>query len=290
MNAPVPTELDLPPTLLDRETSAFTLTGPSVGKLLQGLLTQDVERLSIGALSESFVLAPRGQVVALVRVGRMAEQWMLATETCCADALMQHLKPHLALSRTAVNCIGTPWRITAASHAAETLSSEAAQALTAGRDGCLLHAGGTVVMCDRALGVPSLAVFAPPPQDGCITPRAAVDALRIVRGEPRFGLDIFADTLPAETGLEARTVSYTKGCYCGQEVVAKQHWLGQPRRRLVHFSWPVHLAPEAALFLGQHEVRLTSRAESHGLVRALGLVPSHALTLLPENACVVGAV
>lgn len=145
-------------------------------------------------------------------------------------------------------------------------------------------------MRDRALGAPSLAVFAPPPQDGCTIPRATVDALRIVRGEPRFGLDIFADTLPAETGLEARTVSYTKGCYCGQEVVAKQHWLGQPRRRLVHFRWPVHLAPESALLLGQHEVRLTSRAESHGFVHALGLVPSPALTLLPDAARVVGAI
>jgi folate-binding protein YgfZ len=52
------------------------------------------------------------------------------------------------------------------------------------------------------------------------------EARRVERGVPRFGPDFGPDTLPQETGLEERAVSYDKGCYLGQEVVARIHYRG----------------------------------------------------------------
>jgi tRNA-modifying protein YgfZ len=61
---------------------------------------------------------------------------------------------------------------------------------------------------------------------------ADLERLRIEAGTPRFGLELDDRVLPAETGLVARAVSFTKGCYPGQEPIARQHHRGKVNRRL----------------------------------------------------------
>ena len=58
------------------------------------------------------------------------------------------------------------------------------------------------------------------------------ETLRIERGRPRFGVEIDETTMPQEAGIHERTVSYTKGCYVGQETVARLYWKGRPNRHL----------------------------------------------------------
>jgi folate-binding protein YgfZ len=60
----------------------------------------------------------------------------------------------------------------------------------------------------------------------------AAECLRIEAGRPRLGLDMGGDTIPQEAGLNARAVSFTKGCYVGQETVARLHYKGKPNRHL----------------------------------------------------------
>src|ERR671928_148140 len=64
------------------------------------------------------------------------------------------------------------------------------------------------------------------PDDG------SVDALRIEAGTPRYGREIDDRVLPAEAGLDERAVSFTKGCYPGQEPIARQRYRGKVNRRL----------------------------------------------------------
>jgi folate-binding protein YgfZ len=71
----------------------------------------------------------------------------------------------------------------------------------------------------------------------------ALEVLRVEAGRPWFGADLDEQVLPVESGQTDRAVSFTKGCYCGQEVVARQHFLGKPRKRL------------CGLWLGDGEVR-----------------------------------
>ena len=66
------------------------------------------------------------------------------------------------------------------------------------------------------------------------------EALRIEAGRPRFGIDMFTDTIPLEAGIEDRAVSFTKGCYVGQEVIVRVMHRGHGRvaRRLVRLVLP----------------------------------------------------
>ncbi|HEX4563157.1 MAG TPA: folate-binding protein, partial [Solirubrobacteraceae bacterium] len=60
----------------------------------------------------------------------------------------------------------------------------------------------------------------------------AAECLRIERGRPRFGIDLDESTIPQEAGLNERAVSFTKGCYVGQETVARLYYRGKPNRHL----------------------------------------------------------
>jgi folate-binding protein YgfZ len=61
---------------------------------------------------------------------------------------------------------------------------------------------------------------------------AAAEIVRVERGQPRYGVDIDESTIPQEAGLNERAVSFTKGCYVGQETVARLYWKGKPNRHL----------------------------------------------------------
>jgi folate-binding protein YgfZ len=91
----------------------------------------------------------------------------------------------------------------------------------------------------------------------------AADILRIERGRPRFGIDMSQANLPAEAGIVERAVSFTKGCYIGQEPVARMHHRGRPNRRLRGLRLSAPVPPGAAVMAGDREAgRLTSSVTS----------------------------
>jgi tRNA-modifying protein YgfZ len=98
---------------------------------------------------------------------------------------------------------------------------------------------------------------------------ATLDVLRVETGRPRWGAELDETVIPQEAGLNDRAVSFTKGCYVGQETVARLHWKGKPNRHLRGLRLSAPVPAGAALFLGEREVgRLTSVVESpsHGPV------------------------
>jgi folate-binding protein YgfZ len=91
----------------------------------------------------------------------------------------------------------------------------------------------------------------------------AAECLRIERGRPRYGTDLDDTTIPQEAGLNERAVSFTKGCYVGQETVARLFYRGKPNRHLRGLRLSEPVAPGAELRLGERAVgRLTSAAVS----------------------------
>ena len=100
------------------------------------------------------------------------------------------------------------------------------------------------------------------------------ELVRIEAGIPRFGLDMDGDTIPQEAGINDRAISFTKGCYVGQETVARLFYKGKPNRHLrgLKLSRPVHHG-EPIVF-GEREIgRIGSACVSptHGPI-ALALV------------------
>jgi folate-binding protein YgfZ len=95
----------------------------------------------------------------------------------------------------------------------------------------------------------------------------ALEALRIARGEPRFGFDTDHKTIPNEVGWIGSAVHLDKGCYRGQETVARVHTLGRPPRRLVqlHLDGSVDHLPEHGdpVMLGDRQVGYVGSAARH---------------------------
>ena len=65
-----------------------------------------------------------------------------------------------------------------------------------------------------------------------IVSEQAAECLRVEHGRPRYGIDLDDSVIPQEAGLNERAVSFTKGCYVGQETVARLHYKGKPNRHL----------------------------------------------------------
>ena len=95
----------------------------------------------------------------------------------------------------------------------------------------------------------------------------AAEIVRVEHGRPRYGIELDEGVIPQEAGLNERAVSFTKGCYVGQETVARLFYRGKPNRHLRGLKLSAEVEPGTPLLLGEKEVgRLTSVAVSpvHG--------------------------
>jgi tRNA-modifying protein YgfZ len=98
-------------------------------------------------------------------------------------------------------------------------------------------------------------------------PEAAAEIVRVESGRPRYGIDLDDGVMPEEAGIVDRAVSFRKGCYVGQETVARLHWKGKPNRHLRGLRLSTPAAPGAPVTSGDREVgTLTSSVTSpaHG--------------------------
>lgn len=233
------------------ERDALRVSGPEAGTYLQGQLSQDVERLPIGATVWSWVLQPAGKVDALVRVTRTGDaDWVIDTDGGFGEAVLKRLSRFKL--RTKADIEALEWRALA-------LRGAALPTVTAGDGGMVADASWP--------GLPGVDLLgeAPVAPDG--VPAVAADLLeaaRIEAGVPRMGAELTEATIPAETGLVDRTVSFTKGCYTGQELVARIDSRGSnvPRHlRGLLLDGPA-VAGETLLAGGKQVGALTSVAES----------------------------
>ena len=203
--------------------------GEEAAPFLQGQLSQDVLAVGDGASTWTWVLTPQGKVEALARVTRLShERWLLDTDEGWGEALVVRLNRFKL--RTKVTIEQLDWKVLglrdgATAQIEGAVSADPAWPGVRGTD--LLGAGLSVPDGIRLVG----------PHE--------YEAERIAVGFPRMGADIDERTTPGETGLVGRTVSFTKGCYTGQELVARVDSRGGnvPRRL-------ARLAPERKVEAG----------------------------------------
>jgi folate-binding protein YgfZ len=99
--------------------------------------------------------------------------------------------------------------------------------------------------------------------------KGAAEVLRVERGRPRYGIDLDDNTIPQEAGLNERAVSFTKGCYVGQETVARLYYKGKPNRHLRG----LRISDSANAVSPGDELRLDERAV--GRLGSVALSPVH---------------
>jgi tRNA-modifying protein YgfZ len=111
---------------------------------------------------------------------------------------------------------------------------------------------GLDLICDSA---DTAALAAALGDAGAVAVReAAAEIVRVEHGRPRYGVDLDDTVIPQEAGLNDRAVSFTKGCYIGQETVARLHWRGKPNRHLRGLRLSAPVASGAELRLGDRVV------------------------------------
>ena len=204
--------------------------GPDARALLHGLLTADVAALEVGHAMRSLVLTTHGHVVAGMAVAREGD-----------EAFTLLLDPAPAPDGVAV--------ITAhhVSEDAEVLGPEDAQVLVATDDlAAALEGAGDLTVPGAIPG--TIEVLADDPTALAATlgielaPESVLEALRVDRCAPAIGIDTGERTLVQEALLDD-AVSYDKGCYLGQETVARLHYRGHPNRRLVRIGLGAPVQP-----------------------------------------------
>ncbi|MHB1808558.1 MAG: CAF17-like 4Fe-4S cluster assembly/insertion protein YgfZ [Solirubrobacteraceae bacterium] len=99
----------------------------------------------------------------------------------------------------------------------------------------------------------------------------AAEILRVEHGRPRYGIDLDDGVIPQEAGLNERAVSFTKGCYVGQETVARLYYRGKPNRRLRGLLLTRAAPPGEPLLLGDREVGVLSSSALSPRLGAIGL-------------------
>ena len=201
----------------------LAVRGPEAEPYLQGQLSQDVSALAVGASSDSLLLEPDGKLSALLRVTRTdAQGYVLDVDGGYGEAVLARLRRFVLRSKVQMEPLA--WRCLSLRGAAV---GEAAAGLLAalaergvlalpfewnGWPGTDLLGPEDVVLGPEEAGLPAGVVTCGP---------EAVEACRIVSGVPAMGTELTGKTIAAEAGLVERTVSFTKGCYTGQELVAR---------------------------------------------------------------------
>ena len=192
------------------------VAGPDAAKFLQGQLSQDVVALGAGggggASAWSLLLAPQGKVVALLRLTKVTdEDFVLDTDAGWGPTVIERLNRFKLRVKADVEAM-EGWRCLA----------------VRGPDAHRIAPVGAAADWPGLPGVDLIGSEVEPP-DGVRT--CSLDAYEVVRieaGVPAMGRELNESTIPAEAGIVDMSVSFTKGCYTGQELVAR---IDSPRRQ-----------------------------------------------------------
>jgi folate-binding protein YgfZ len=291
--------------LVERSGRAkFVVRGGEAVDFLQGQVSNDVESLAPGTGCYATILNHKGKLRTDLRIlrgkgvgarpaepGASAEDDFLWLDTeAVGHAVLRHMLATYTLGRD------VQWEDLTEDHAILSLIGPGADGLAPEAPPPAEHSftdSGAGLWVRTDLGLDVL----------CGTSRAnelraelgveevseeAAECLRIESGRPRLGIDMDAETMPQEAGINERAVDFEKGCYVGQETVARLHWRGKPNRHLrgLRLSEPVERRTE--LMLGEKVVgRVSSTCVSprFGPI-ALALVRREAL---PGNTVRAGA-
>jgi folate-binding protein YgfZ len=278
-------------TVVTTEPAVFRVTGPGALTCLQGLLTNDVVKPGDGSLVYGAMLTPKGMIVVDTWVMRQGDAITMIVprigHEAAAELFRRQLPPRLAHLTDLTESSQAAWLLGA--RAFQTLAeSGVGTAESAGR---VVSVGGELSPVSLGLGPESAPFVAVAvglaPAVTVLTDRLVaagahrgdetdLHAARIIAGWPALGVDIDDRTLPQEVRYdELGGVSYTKGCYLGQETVARLHFRGHTNRELRGVRWsgesttgqPTVMLGERAVGVVRSTLQLDDRVLGLGVLR-----------------------
>jgi folate-binding protein YgfZ len=242
------------------ELALVRVAGRDAARLLQNVVTSDIDALALGEGQYGLALTPKGKPLAdawIVREGEDA--FVCACESAAQDDLGATLRRYRLASRADIAVVTSERALL------ERPLTAPGEGWHAGPLGALLLAAPEAARAawEAALAGGAVAIAAD-----------TRETLRIEQGLPRFGIDFDGSNLPAEAGVVERAVSFTKGCYVGQEPIVRLAHRGHANRELRRLRLAEPPVLPATLLDGGREVgRVTSSAGlPEGGAAALGYV------------------
>jgi tRNA-modifying protein YgfZ len=222
------------------------LTGPDRAGFLQGQLTQDVETMAAGEVRPAAGLTPKGKLIYVARLLALSDRFRLILPAALRSPVLEHLRKYSVFQKVAVEDRSADFHRFGIYGQPGGGLPQSAQWIALPPEG---EFSGELLV-PAAESAPAEAAFRraglPP-----IEPEAA-EVLRVEAGRARFGQDFDGTNLPDEVGL-ADAISTTKGCYVGQEVVARLRTYGRVNRRLVGFQFPDGLVASGTVLRNPEE-------------------------------------
>src|SRR4051812_17356151 len=248
--------------LLDRSARGkLALTGGEAKSFLAGQVTSDVESLSAGAGQYAALLTHKGKMLGDLRILDLGDELWLDTERVALQALFDTIRRakigydvelhKRTVQQALFSLLGPRSRELAGADAAGLGDAEHASAR--GELGVLVTTDlGVDVICaaEEAGDVRARLEAA-----GAVpVSEADAEVRRVETGRPRYGVDLDESVIPQEAGLNERAVSFTKGCYVGQETVARLYYKGKPNRHLRGLRLAAPVETGTPLSFGGREV------------------------------------
>jgi tRNA-modifying protein YgfZ len=274
------------------------LSGATAGEMLTGLVTNDVLALGVAQGQYAAALTPKGKIITDLRLFRDESSFLLDTPPRASESWLttvrKYVNPRLAPytdESTALRDLGV-FGVSARIVVGEMtgISSSALGVLPSYSQVTVTIDGARVIVARvPELEVEGFELFVPAEIYETLWERALAakatpgglqtwEIARVEAGRPEWGVDIDESTLPQEANLEElHAISYTKGCYTGQETVARVHFRGHVNKHLrgLRAASPEPPAAGAALFDGTGksvgEVRSTAASPRLGGI-AIGMV------------------
>jgi folate-binding protein YgfZ len=268
------------------------VSGGEAVQFLNGMLTNDVAKLEDGAWMSAAFPNPQGRLVATVRVLRRGGSFLFDTEAATYGRVLKHLERYTLAGDFRVRdlTVETALLTVQGARAQEIVSAALDETLNVERGRVstlrLKEAEVTLLRATHTAedGV-DLLVNAAEAESlwNALTEagarRAGFDALEVLRveaGLPRYGVDSSEANVVLEVVDEAEAVSYTKGCYAGQEIIARIHWRGHVAKKLAGVIFASDAEPPADATVrscaeGREVGRITSNVFSPRLRRRVAL-------------------
>ncbi len=233
-----------------RWSTGLEIRGADRGRFLGGFVTCDVKSLEPGEGAHGLITDVRGRVLADPVALALDDCLWLELPPARAAEISAHLSKYLIVDRVEIRPLDGMIALSLIGPRCEEVFSagQLPEATWSHRAVEVLGTGVRLVreppFVAHGLEIPGCTIWVPAADardlfdklvaSGALVPVGfrAYDALRVAAGRPLYGIDFDAGNLPQETGLEEQTVSYTKGCYLGQEVVARIHYRGGVNRHL----------------------------------------------------------
>lgn len=280
---------------IDRsDRSRIRVAGPDRAKFLHNLTTNDVKHLPVGSGQEAFVTSPQGKTLGYVSLLALEDAILLRTDPGAIATLMPHLQKYGVFDEVELtDRTEATFELHLAGPQAGSLLANAGVVVSElqplGHVEANLGGRSVRVVREDPTGRPGFSILGEGPdlEATLAALRAAgegiglaeldaptFDALRIEAGTPVYGRDIGPDQLPQEVGRDDRAINFVKGCYLGQETVARLDALGHVNKILrgAILTSAAVPAPNTPIRSGEKEVgTVRSAAFSPGWGRSLVL-------------------